>query len=52
MLCIKTDGEIAVALDVQITHAKIKAEYLLLVVISVLFVMCFSVNFSKKRKSN
>lgn len=51
ILCIKTDGEIAVALDVQITHAKIKAEYLLICGLAVLFVICFSVSYSKKRKN-
>lgn len=50
ILCINSSGEIAIAIDVQITHAKIKAEYLLIVGISLLFVLCFSVSFSKKRK--
>jgi len=51
ILCIKNNGEIAIALDVQITHAKIKAEYVLVGAVAVLFVICFSVSFSKKRKS-
>lgn len=51
ILCINTNGEIAIALDVQITHAKIKAEYILISVIVMLFVICFSVSYSSKRKS-
>lgn len=48
---ITTSGEIAVALDVMIASEKIKAEYILISSIGVLFVVCFSVNYTKKRKS-
>lgn len=52
ILCIKTDGEIAVALDVQLTFAKIKAEYVLIAGISILFIICFSISYTKKSKKN
>lgn len=47
---ITESGEILFALDVKSSGAYIKAEYVLVGTIGVLFVVCFSINFSKKRK--
>lgn len=52
ILNIDTDGDINVVLDVKISNAYIRAEYILIVLEGVLFVVCFSINFKKEQKNN
>lgn len=52
ILNITTNADILFFSDVQNTSIYIKSEYILIAGVSVLFIVCFSINFSKKRKSN
>lgn len=48
---ITQNGEISFFVDVMNTSVYIKAEYILICCVGLVFIVCFSINFSKKRKT-
>lgn len=51
LLNIDTTGDINVLLDVKVSSTFIRAEYILIAVEGVLFVLCFSINYKKEQKN-